>query len=114
MTTPTNRILLIEQLGEFLQSLEGHFIQVTESLSHDISRGHDRHCSTRTSFQFGVERVMWTISGGNFMVLGKEPFQYSISTGQLHSVTITDGEAIVGERFESKTERMSTLNVITK
>lgn len=113
MATPTERIPLIENLSNHLQSLEGQYIEVSESITYDLQRGHDRHCTTRSGSKFLVERVLWTMSGGIFMIYGAHPFQYSISSGQLHSVELTQDGIVVRERFETKTERLSVLKAIS-
>lgn len=112
MVMPAERIVMIETLGNYLQRLEGQLLEVTESICHDMKRAHDRHCTTYSASLFSVERVVWTISGGNFVIFGPEPFQYAISCGQLHSVEFLDPIMHVRERFEANTERLTTLKAL--
>lgn len=112
MRNHKERLKNIEELGLFLEGLEGKEVFITQSISHD--RGHDRHCSTTTCFGFCVARVGWTISGVNLVLSGPKNTCYSISMNQLSSVEIEQDVAIVTEAFELKTERHTKIKVVAE
>ena len=112
--TPTDRIIFVERLANFLQTIEGCEVDVAESITSDLSRGHDRHCATFSSFRFSVERVGWNVSGGALRISGTKDTQYCISSSALWQVEISHGKAIVAERHGDCAERRSTITSIDK
>jgi hypothetical protein len=107
------RMPVISELGRLLEALEGlvgKTVAIDESISRDRHRGHDRHWSTSSHFEFVVRRFSGTISGGQLALEG-QGMQYAMAAFSIAEVSF-DPLLVICERFEQRTERKTTLRVL--
>ncbi len=102
-------IVEIGRLLDSLESLVGKKIAIEESLSRDRESGHDRHWSTFSRFEFVVRRFSGTISGGQLILEG-DGIWYAMAADSIAYASV-EPNIIVGERFEQRTERRTTIDV---
>ena len=106
-----SKIEHIEKLGQFLESLEGKLIRVTESISIDKQRGFDRHTTTVSYFEFKVLHSGWQMSGGHLHVYG-DSAKYAIFSNALESVKVIEGGVTVIEMLAQNALRKTEFTVL--
>jgi hypothetical protein len=104
---------IIAEIGRLLDSLEGLVgkrVAIDESISRDRARGHDRHWSTASRFEFVVARSAGTISGAQLILEG-DGMWYAMAADAITSA-IFEPNLIIAEQVEHRTERQTTIRVI--
>jgi hypothetical protein len=99
-------------LGEFIESLNGKTIQISQAISWRPGTGFKRHSSVHAEFSFRVEKSMWTLSGGHYMLFGGNDVSYGIGTSKLFSIELSANEAVIIERYGDEAERQSRIHVL--
>lgn len=108
----SNQVKNAIALGEFVESLEGETVKVSEVISWRPGTDFERHSSVHTQFSFQVERTMWAMSGGHYMLFGGNDTSYGIGTSKLFSVEISADEAVIIERYGDQAERQSSVRIV--
>ena len=101
---------VISELGRLLDALEGlvgKTVAIEESISRDRERGHDRHWSTASHFEFVVRRFSGAISGGQLALEG-DGTQYAMAAHAIAEASF-EPHLVICERFEQRTERKTTI-----
>lgn len=112
MTSPADRQNDAIALGEFIATLEGKHVKVSQAISWRPGTDFERHSTVHMQFVTLVERTSWAMSGGHFMLYGKDGSSYAVGTTKLEKVQITGGRARILELYGNEAERLSTLEVI--
>lgn len=99
-------------LGEFIESLNGKTVQISQAISWRPGTDFERHSSVHVRFSFRVEKSMWTMSGGHYILFGESDISYGIGTSKLFGVEISANDAVVIERYGDEAERQSTIKVL--
>lgn len=99
-------------LGEFIESLNGKFVQISQAISWRPGTDFERHSTVHVRFSFRVEKTMWAMSGGHYTLFGDNDITYGIGTSKLRSVCFSANEAIVIEQYGNEAERRSTILVL--
>lgn len=108
----SNQVKNAIALGEFIESLVGKTVQISQAISWRPGTNFERHSTVRTRFSFQVERIMWAMSGGHYMLFGVNDISYGIGTSKLFSVEISANEAVILERYGDQAERQSSVRII--
>ena len=101
---------VIAELGRLLEALEdlvGKTVVIEESISRERDRGHDRHWSTSSHFEFVVRRFSGTISGAQLSLEG-DGAQYAMAAHSIAEASFAP-HLVICERFEQHTERRTTI-----
>lgn len=105
---PKEKVEIIGRMASALEQLEGESVEIIESISHDESRGYDRHCTVVNSFSLLVRRVGWQMSGGHFYLHG-EKNQYGINSGHVVTFVAESHVITIVEKYETKTVRKTEI-----
>jgi len=112
MTTPADRRNDAIALGEFIATLKGKPVRVSQAISWRSGTDFERHSTVHARFVMLVARTSWAMSGGHYMLYGKDGSFYAVGTTKLKEVQITDGRARILELYGNEAERLSTVEVI--
>lgn len=99
-------------LGEFVESLKGKTVQISQAISWRPGTDFERHSTVCSQFSFQVETTLWSMSGGHYVLFGAHEISYGIGTSKLLSVQIFPEEAIAIERYGDEAERRSSVKVL--
>ncbi|WP_282273219.1 hypothetical protein [Stenotrophomonas sp. PS02298] len=112
MSHPSNRVKQAIGLGEFLESLEGKTVQVSQLLSWRPGSDFERHSTVHIRLSFRVKSVTWAMSGGHFTLWADDDItSYGIGTTMLEEFTLTGDTAAVTELYGTGAERRSVIEV---
>lgn len=102
-----------EELLRRLESFVGERLLISESISRNREIGHDRHFAVRTQFEMRLEHVGTAFSGVQLMLDGGGDFWHGISAESIVSTSLGPDRVEITEWYESRTERKTTLRVLT-
>jgi hypothetical protein len=101
-------------LGEFIESLKGKTVQVSQAISWRPGTDFERHSTVWSQLTIQVEKTLWAMSGGHYMLFGTHKMSYGIGTSKLFCVQISADEAVVVERYGDEAERRSSIKVVAE
>ncbi len=112
MTSPATRQKDTIALGEFIETLNGKLVRVSQAISWRPGTDFERHSTVHVRFSFRVKSTTWAMSGGHFMLYGEDDSLYSVGTTKLQHLELTDSRATITELYDSGAERQSIIEVV--
>lgn len=112
MTSPATRQKDAIALGEFIETLNGKLLRVSQAISWRPGSDFERHSTVHARFSFRVKSTTWAMSGGHYMLYGEDDSLYSVGTTNLQHLELTENRATITELYDGGAERRSILEVI--
>ena len=112
MSNPGNRVEKAMALGEFVESLEGKVVRISQLISWRPGSDFERHSSILVRLSFRVEKASWAISGGHFTLRDDGDTVYSFGTTMLQDFEINGDTATITELYGTGAERRSIVQVV--
>ena len=105
----------VQERLDIAPALAGKRVTIRESLSRsrDVG-GHDRHFATSSHLQFTVQRINTLLSGTHRQFDDGVEQWYGVALEVVVAVHYVDGQRLeIREQFETKTERLTVISIIT-
>ncbi|WNH49198.1 hypothetical protein PDM28_02375 [Stenotrophomonas aracearum] len=114
MTDPASRLRQEIALGEFLASLEGKLVRVTQTLSSRSGADVAKRSATQVRFRFRVKTSFLAMTGGrHFTLYGDDgDTAYAFNPAFLSDFAHSGDGATITESYGSDAERGTTLEVL--
>jgi hypothetical protein len=112
MNHPGNRVKQAIALGEFLESLEGRTVRISQLLSWRPGSDFERHSAVHVHLSFRVEKVTWAMSGGHFSLWADDgDTSYGIGTKMLRDFVRSEDTATITELYGTGAERRTVIRL---